>query len=272
MIDVVRESLKRPSVAAVTDALGRVLGQQANVLDLISQTPGRVLFGAAVTIRFLPFREDLFQDDANSFARCFYEAVGNEPKGKVVVFDSAGYVNTSVGGGTKLSKLHNTGVAGLITDARLRDFQELAEYDPAFYCAGETVRAGTAELMPSAVSATCASRRRMYADDHKPLVLVFLGPGPDMRDSVDAVDAGIGPEIDQHHLAAQLLGGQRCRVQLLDGSIQGRQLTLDGKVAANLLAGVDGNRRHAIGRDGIAKGALLARTESSEKRLLDHPG
>lgn len=40
----------------------------------------------------------------------------------------------------------------MITDARLRDFQELAEYDPAFYCAGETVRAGTAELMPSAVN------------------------------------------------------------------------------------------------------------------------
>jgi 4-hydroxy-4-methyl-2-oxoglutarate aldolase len=152
LIDVVQESPNHPSVAAVTDALGRVLHHQANVLDLISPTRGRVLFGVAVTIRFLPYREDLFQEAANSFARCFYAAIGKEPHGKVVVLDSSGYVDTSVGGGTKLSRLHNTGVAGLITDARLRDFRELAEYDPVYYCAGEAVRAGTADLMPSAVN------------------------------------------------------------------------------------------------------------------------
>jgi 4-hydroxy-4-methyl-2-oxoglutarate aldolase len=129
-----------------------LLNHQANALDLVSPTPGRVLFGVAVTIRFLPYRDDLFQEEANSFARCFYAAIGNEPQGKVIVFDSAGYRNTSVGGGTKLSRLNNTGVAGLITDARLRDFRELAEYDPVFYCAGEAVCAGTAELMPSGVN------------------------------------------------------------------------------------------------------------------------
>lgn len=100
----------------------------------------------------LPFREGVFQVDANSFARCFYAAIGNEPQGKVLVFDSAGYVGTSIGGGTKLSRLSNTGVAGLITAARLRDFPELAAYGPVFYCGGETVRAGTAELMSDAVN------------------------------------------------------------------------------------------------------------------------
>jgi 4-hydroxy-4-methyl-2-oxoglutarate aldolase len=152
LIDIVQEPPERPSVAAVTDALGRVFHHEANVLDLVSPTPGRVLFGVAVTIRFLPYRKDLFQEEANSFARCFYAAIGNEPHGKVVVLDSAGYGNTSVGGGTKLSRLNNTGVAGLITDARLRDFRELGEYEPVFYCAGETVRAGTAELMPYAAN------------------------------------------------------------------------------------------------------------------------
>lgn len=152
MINIVQEPLERPSVAAVTDATGRILRHQAHVLDLISPTPGRVLFGVAVTIRFIPYREDLFKEEVNSFARCFYDAIGDEPHGKVIVFDSAGSVDTSVGGGTKLSRLHNTRVSGLITDARLRDFRELCEYDPVFYCAGEAVRAGTAELMPSAVN------------------------------------------------------------------------------------------------------------------------
>lgn len=152
MIDIVEQPLKRPSVAAVTDALGRVIGHRATVLDLVSPTSGQVLLGVAVTIRFLPYREDLFEEKANSFGRCFYEAIGREPHGKVIVVDSAGYVDSSVGGGTKLSRLNNSGVAGLITDARLRDFRELAEYDPVFYCAGEAVRAGTAELMPDAAN------------------------------------------------------------------------------------------------------------------------
>ncbi|WP_146770202.1 hypothetical protein [Mesorhizobium hawassense] len=54
MIGSVQERQEFPSVAAVTDALGRVLNHQANALDLVSPTPGRVLFGVAVTIRFLP--------------------------------------------------------------------------------------------------------------------------------------------------------------------------------------------------------------------------
>lgn len=152
MSETVTDRLRLAGVAALTDAMGRVLDHEANVLDLVSPTPGRVLFGVAATVRFLPYRADRFSEDATNFARCFYAAIEDEPSGKVVVIDSAGYTNTSVGGGTKFSRLHNNGVAGLITDARLRDFQELATYDPVFYCAGEAVRAGTAAIMPIAVN------------------------------------------------------------------------------------------------------------------------
>jgi hypothetical protein len=80
----VQEPRERPSVAAVAGALGRVLNHEANLLDLILRTPGRVLFSVAVTIRSLPYREDLFHEDANSFARCFYAATGNESQGLAV--------------------------------------------------------------------------------------------------------------------------------------------------------------------------------------------
>lgn len=148
MTDSVLERLCLAGVAALTDALGRISNHEANVLDLVSPTPGRVLFGVAATVRFLPYRGDLFGESTTNFARCFYSAIQDAPAGKVIVVDSAGYRNTSVGGGTKLSRLHNTGVAGLITDARLRDFQELSNYEPVFYCRGEAVKAGTAALMP----------------------------------------------------------------------------------------------------------------------------
>jgi regulator of RNase E activity RraA len=56
-------------------------------------------------------------------------AVGGEPSGKVLVLASNGYRNTSMGGGTKLFPLQEHGLAGVFTDGRLRDFEDLAGYD-----------------------------------------------------------------------------------------------------------------------------------------------
>ncbi len=55
--------------------------------------------------------------------------------------------------------------------------------------------------------------RGVHTDDHQALVPVPLGPGLDIGDRAQAVDAGIGPEVDQHHLALQRLGGKRRAVQ-----------------------------------------------------------
>ena len=49
----------------------------------------------------------------------------------------------------------------------------------------------------------------MDADHHKTLVLVLGGPGLHVGDRAQAVDAGVGPEVDQHHLALERIGGQR---------------------------------------------------------------
>ena len=140
------------SSASLTDALGRLTTHKAHVLDLVSPTPGRILRGRAVTIRFVPFRPDVFDAEVNSFARLFYEAIPDDPEGAVLVLDSGGQPHVSVGGGTKLSRLQNRKLAGLLTDGRLRDFGELERYEPVFYCSGETVKAGTADLMPIAVN------------------------------------------------------------------------------------------------------------------------
>jgi 4-hydroxy-4-methyl-2-oxoglutarate aldolase len=63
-------------------------------------------------MRMMPLREDLYDDDIHSFARQFHLAVGSEPAGKVLVVDSSGHNGVSVGGGTKLSRLRNLGLAG----------------------------------------------------------------------------------------------------------------------------------------------------------------
>jgi 4-hydroxy-4-methyl-2-oxoglutarate aldolase len=151
MTDILRSRAEAFSAATLTDAIGRICRHRAHILDLVSPTPGRKLFGRAVTIRYIPYRADI-DNDGWSFARAFSEAIGEGAEGAVMVIDSAGEYDVSIGGGAKFSRLHNHGLAGLITDARIRDFNELAAFDPVFYCRGETVQAGTATLMPIAAN------------------------------------------------------------------------------------------------------------------------
>ena len=134
--------------ADLVDAVGRLHRHRCHILDLVSPTPGRVLFGPAVTISYFPSCSADLDPERYNLANLFYEAVGDEPAGKVVVLASNGYTDVSMGGGTKLSRLQEHGCAGVLTDGRLRDFDELAGYDFACYCSGEATRWGGGEVTP----------------------------------------------------------------------------------------------------------------------------
>ena len=134
--------------ADLVDALGRLHRHRCYILNLVSPTPGRVLFGPAVTISYFPSCSAMLDPERYNLQTLFYEAVGDEPEGKVVVLASNGYTDVSMGGGTKLSRLQNHGSAGVLTDGRLRDFDELATFDFAAYCSGEATKWGGGEVTP----------------------------------------------------------------------------------------------------------------------------
>jgi 4-hydroxy-4-methyl-2-oxoglutarate aldolase len=141
-------SVEGLSTAELVDAMGRLHRHRCHILDLVSPTPGRVLFGPAVTISYFPSCSAALDPERYNLGNLFYEAVGDEPEGKVVVLASNGYTDASMGGGTKLSRLQNHGCAGVITDGRLRDFKDLAAYDFAAYCSGEATKWGGGEVTP----------------------------------------------------------------------------------------------------------------------------
>ena len=136
--------------ADLVDAMGRLSSHPCSLLDLVSPTPQRVLFGPAATVSYLPTRSDLLDPQRHTFAAQLAEAAGDEPTGKVVVLASNGHPDVSMAGGTKLSRLHHLGMAGVLTDGRLRDFDELAGYSFTAYCAGAAVQAGGAVVTPFA--------------------------------------------------------------------------------------------------------------------------
>jgi 4-hydroxy-4-methyl-2-oxoglutarate aldolase len=134
--------------ADLVDAMGRSHRHRCHVLDLVSPTPGRVLFGPAATISYYPSCSAALDPQRYNFANLFDEAVGDQPAGKVLVLASNGYTDTSMGGGTKLFRLQHHGLAGVLTDGRLRDFEELAGYDFAAYCSGEATHWGGDVVTP----------------------------------------------------------------------------------------------------------------------------
>jgi 4-hydroxy-4-methyl-2-oxoglutarate aldolase len=141
-------SVEGLKTADIVDAMGRLHRHRCHILDLVSPTPDRVLFGPAVTVSYFPSCSAALDPERYNLANLFYEAVGEEPEGKVVVLASNGYTDVSMGCGTKLSRLQDHGCAGVLTDGRLRDFDELAGYDFAAYCSGEATKWGGGEVTP----------------------------------------------------------------------------------------------------------------------------
>jgi regulator of RNase E activity RraA len=163
--------LSKVRTASVIDAMGRRFKQRAYILNLVTPTPGKKLFGPAFTISFLPYREDLY-DPKHNFGSLFYSAIQEGPKQKVLVMATNGYPDISIGGGTKFSRLQNHGMAGILTDGRIRDFDQLREYDFVTFCRGEAVHWGGDTIMPFDVNVpvsvggvTVVPGDFIYADD-----------------------------------------------------------------------------------------------------------
>ena len=206
------------SCASLVDAMGRVQGHRAHILSLVSPTPERALFGPAVTIAYLPYRSDFTETNRLGFGGWFYRAVGDAPRGKVLVLSSGGYPDVSHGGGTKLSRAHNHGLAGVLTDGRLRDFGELASYDFAAWCAGEATHWGGDTVAPSAanvpveVGGVCVTPGDyVYADSSGAVVIpaVSLSDVAAEARRMDADDATYLSEIRAEDPRRMRTGEQR---------------------------------------------------------------
>ena len=151
--DDLRDVAAGVSCSAICDAMMRRHAHRAHVMDLVSPTPERWVLSPALTMQFLPLRADRFVPERHDFGALLLEAVGDDdPAGAVLAVSSWGYPDAPIAGGKKLSRLRNLGLAGLVADARLRDFAEVEELGIAAWCRGETVRQGGETVMPFAAN------------------------------------------------------------------------------------------------------------------------
>jgi len=148
MTDSIHNLATKVTTADLVDAMGRMHRHRCHILDLVTPTAGRVLFGPASTVSYFPTCAEVLDPKRYNFASLFHLAVGTESEGRVLVLASNGHRDVSLGGGVKLSRAHNVGLAGVLADARLRDFDELAGYDFATYCRGEATKWGGDVVTP----------------------------------------------------------------------------------------------------------------------------
>jgi regulator of RNase E activity RraA len=119
-----------------------------------SLAPGRRLVGRAVTLRYLPMREDLQAlvatsrgaDGMNATPRWrVVEACG---PGSVLVSDALGLSDVSTGGEIVYGRLHLRGAAGVVTDGAIRDAGPVVAMGWPVFAGGRTSMVGETRIMP----------------------------------------------------------------------------------------------------------------------------
>ena len=151
-----RAIAERVSCSAICDAMMRRHAHRAHIADLVSPAPERWLLAEAVTMLFMPLRADRLDPERHDFGPLVFEAAGTDPAGKVLVVSSGGHPEQPIAGGKKLSRLANLGMAGVVSDARLRDFAEVVDLGIAAREGGETVRQGGDTILPFAANVPVA--------------------------------------------------------------------------------------------------------------------
>jgi 4-hydroxy-4-methyl-2-oxoglutarate aldolase len=120
------EILKAMPAATVYEAAGKVGDMDPMIKALV---PGRRMAGPAFTLRTKP------GDNTGVFL-----AIHDAPRGSVLVIDGGGTVKVTIWGGTSTAYAVQKGLAGCVTNAGVRDLDEVIESGFPVFAPGVTVR------------------------------------------------------------------------------------------------------------------------------------
>ena len=128
----IRELLDGVAVATVSAAL-RKRGYVDVFIDGVHPNhDGDTILGTAKTLRFIPFRPDLFQAHGGGF-NAQKRAFDTVRAGEVLVIEARGVPETGTVGDVLALRAQVRGAAGIVTDGGVRDFSAVREFDiPVF--------------------------------------------------------------------------------------------------------------------------------------------
>ena len=133
LTDEIRERLSRVATATLSVQLRKRGINNASIDGLRTTKPGAKVIGTARTLRYVPNREDLFEDFGGGF-NAQKRAIESVGEGEVLVMDARGESGSGTLGDILALRAQVRGAAGVITDGGVRDLDAVAALDiPAFY-------------------------------------------------------------------------------------------------------------------------------------------
>ena len=145
--------------ANVAGTLGTMGIRNPHIQGPTSWNRGKAIAGPALTLQFMPKREDLYGDgEYNDVERQLHRHVlYHVQPGDVVVVDARGDVSAGVFGDMMSTYFKGRGGAGMVIDGCLRDYPNLKKLDLALWLRGWTPNFHTQTgLMPFAVNVPIA--------------------------------------------------------------------------------------------------------------------
>ena len=118
-------------------------------------TRGRAIAGPALTLQFMPKREDLYGDDEYSDRekQLHRHVLYHTQPGDIVVVDARGDTNSGIFGEMMLTYFAGKGGIGMVIDGAIRDASKAFALDLGFWIRGTTPNFHTqTTLMPYAVN------------------------------------------------------------------------------------------------------------------------
>jgi regulator of RNase E activity RraA len=120
------EAVKAVSVATLASQL-KMHGYDSVTLDGLRTTrPGTTMAGFARTVRYVPYREDLFRARGGGF-NAQKQAVEQVRPGEILVIEARGDPTAGTVGDILALRVQVRGAAGIVTDGAIRDSAALAE-------------------------------------------------------------------------------------------------------------------------------------------------
>jgi regulator of RNase E activity RraA len=153
------ESLRRLSSATASGELKRLGIRNPFLQGPISMTPGVSVVGPALTLQFMPLREDLYPSSeyVDPEMQLHRHALYHAQKGDVVVVDARGDMTSGVFGAMMMTYFHGRGGLGVVVDGCIRDSAEIRRLGLGLWLRGVTPNFHTqTNIFPFAVNVPIA--------------------------------------------------------------------------------------------------------------------
>ncbi len=153
------EGLKHISSATATGELSRLGIRDPHIRGLRSWTPGAAVVGPALTLQFMPKREDMYGQDeyADPEKQLHRHVLYHAQPGDIVVVDARGDLGSGIFGEMMLTYFKGRGGAGVIIDGCIRDYPKAKDLGLGLWLKGVTPNFHTqTNLMPFAVNVPVA--------------------------------------------------------------------------------------------------------------------